>query len=248
VIPTFEQLGKSCGDTLHAHIGSSPCIVAGYSFSGKVAFEAAHAMRRAGTPVALVLLIDAYAWTGATRVTASRIWSSIWQSFSTEKEEGSSYVKRLLVAVKRSSQLFWWLILQMPSVAKPRVIRNKSHPTSLVDSKGIPIDEFALRRLNRRAGRTYRPAPLDTRGVLIRAHLPHETVLPQIDITNGWGNLFLQGLKLVQVSGDHLSIIRNDQNATELAQQITSLLNCFDFSHGRVSKTGDDASSSLVAN
>jgi hypothetical protein len=45
-----------------------------------------------------------------------------------------------------------------------------------------------------------------------------------------------------------LSIIRNDQNATELAQQITLLLNCFDFSHGRVSKTGDDASSSLVAN
>ena len=74
-LPTIEQLGALYGDVLRAHAGSSPCVIAGYSLGGKIAFEAAHALRRAGGNVRLVLLVDAWAftWSGATR-------GPVWQS------------------------------------------------------------------------------------------------------------------------------------------------------------------------
>jgi thioesterase domain-containing protein len=185
-------------------------------------------MRRAGGTVALVLLIDAFTWTGATRVTALRLFSSIWRGFSAESAKGYSFVRKLFAALKESSQLFWWLTLQMPGVLKPRMSTKMSHPTSLVDSEGMPLDEFALRKLNRLVGRAYCPELLDTRGVLLRAHLPHEAVLPEVDVTNGWRDLFSHGVEVVQVVGDHLSIIRNDQDAAELADKITAVLNHLD--------------------
>ena len=58
-LPTIEQLGALYGEVLRAHAGSSPCVVAGYSFWGKVAFEAARALQRAGGNVAVVVLLDA---------------------------------------------------------------------------------------------------------------------------------------------------------------------------------------------
>ena len=67
VLPTIEQLGARYADAVRAHAGSSPCVLAGYSLGGKIAFEAAHALRRAGGDVGLVLLVDAWAftWSGA---------------------------------------------------------------------------------------------------------------------------------------------------------------------------------------
>ena len=47
-LPTIEQLGALYADVLRAHAGSSPCVIAGYSLGGKIAFEAAHALQRAG--------------------------------------------------------------------------------------------------------------------------------------------------------------------------------------------------------
>ena len=73
-LPTIEQLGAYYGDILRAHAGSSPCVIAGYSLGGKIAFEAAQALQRAGGNVGLVLLLDArrvqwtYPRTGMARV------------------------------------------------------------------------------------------------------------------------------------------------------------------------------------
>ena len=63
-MPTVEQLGALYGNVLHDHVGSSPCVVVGCYAKGKIAFEAAHALRRAGGNVALVLLIDAFVGIG----------------------------------------------------------------------------------------------------------------------------------------------------------------------------------------
>ena len=59
-LPSLKQIGARFGDSLRAHAGSTPCVLAGYSFWGKVAFETAHALTDAGDKVAYVLLIDAY--------------------------------------------------------------------------------------------------------------------------------------------------------------------------------------------
>ena len=56
--PTMEQLGALHGEVVRAHAGTSPCVVAGYSFQGKVVIEVARALQRLGGNLALVLLID----------------------------------------------------------------------------------------------------------------------------------------------------------------------------------------------
>ena len=58
-LPTVEQLGALFGEILAEHAGSSPCVIAGYSLGGKIAFEAARVLQRAGGNVAFVLLLDA---------------------------------------------------------------------------------------------------------------------------------------------------------------------------------------------
>ena len=56
--PTVEQLGSLHGEAIRAHAGTSPCVVAGYSFHGKVVIEAARALQRAGGHLATVFLIE----------------------------------------------------------------------------------------------------------------------------------------------------------------------------------------------
>ena len=68
--PLRPRIGRHCrpsnnwaryyGDVVRAHAGSSPCVLAGYSLGGKIAFEAAHALQRAGGDVGLVVLVDAH--------------------------------------------------------------------------------------------------------------------------------------------------------------------------------------------
>jgi len=220
-LPSFEKLGNLYSGALHAHVGGQPCIIAGYSFSGKVAFETARAMRRAGGNVALVLLIDASAWIGLTFGTASRTWSSIW--LSDEGDQNSSRRVRIPTSLGKSSRLLWWILLQAPRVIRSRARKNRL-PSSFVDSAGQSLDLSVIDSLRRIAGTTYKPQPLDAPGVLFRAKLPNEKILPEVDFTNGWGELFPRGLEVIHARGDHWSIVSNKQNLAELASQIDAAL------------------------
>ena len=78
-LPTIEELGELYGSVLQSHAGSSPCVIVGYSFFGKMAFEAARVVRQNGGNVVLVILIDAFTWSGLTSGTARRSWRWIWR-------------------------------------------------------------------------------------------------------------------------------------------------------------------------
>ena len=93
-MPTVEQLGALYGNVLHEHVGSSPCVVVGCYAKGKIAFEAAHALRRAGGNVALVLLIDAFVGIGGNRGLAWQSLSSIWRAL-TGPANDTPYINRL---------------------------------------------------------------------------------------------------------------------------------------------------------
>lgn len=216
-LPSFEQLGDLYGEAIRAHVGAQTCVIAGYSFSGKVAFETARALRRTGGNVVLVLLIDAFAWIGLTFGTASRIWSALWPS--DQAGRGGS----LPASLGRSGQLLWWVFLQAPRAIKSRFRKNRL-PSSFVDSGGKPMDLSEVDILRRIAGTTYNPQPIDASGVLFRAKLPNEEILPGVDLTNGWDKLFSRGLEVIHVRGDHWSIVSNEQNLAELASQIDVVL------------------------
>ena len=176
MLPTIEQLGALCGELLRAHAGSTPCVVAGYSFGGNIAFEAVRALQRAGGNVAFVLLLDAHAsiWGGVTPGTAWRSLLWIWRGVRTGTASDTSHVNRLSDAARYSWRLLRWLLARMPRAMKS----SGKRLTSYFDKEGIPIDNLVLNRSVRMVGSLYRPRSLDASGVLFVRGFPARKCCP----------------------------------------------------------------------
>ncbi len=106
----------------------------------------------------------------------------------------------------------------MPRVVKTR-IRRKSGVSSMVDEEGVPVNVAVMVRLSRIIGKSYHPRPLDASGTLIRAEFSGREMLPGLDFTNGWRDLFARGLEIVQATGGHVSML-DDENSAAWARQI----------------------------
>jgi thioesterase domain-containing protein len=231
--PTIEQLGALHGDLLCAHAGSSPCVVAGYSLSGKIAFEAAGAMQRAGGNVAFVLLLDARAstWRDFTRGPGSESLRSIWRGAATKTANDPPNVDSLSARLRNSWRLLRWLLARIPHIVKGRVslwTNPSGSPSGSFDNNGMPIlDAGPIMRFSRIAARSWHPRPIDTSAVLFRTKLPREEMLAGHDSTNGWRDLFARGLEIVESPGDHFSMMWDD-NITTVAQQIKAVLDQYE--------------------
>ena len=130
-MPTIEQLGALYADVVRAHAGSSPCVIAGYSLGGKIAFEAAHALRRVGGNVGLVLLVDAraFTWIGATRGPTWQSLRWIWRGAASGTRSDSPYLARLGASLANSGRLFLWLMA--------RISANAEGPPSLGEESAL---------------------------------------------------------------------------------------------------------------
>ena len=56
--PSLEQMVAPYVAELSAHAGSTPCVLAGFCYAGRIAFEAAHQLHKLGGKVECVVLID----------------------------------------------------------------------------------------------------------------------------------------------------------------------------------------------
>jgi amino acid adenylation domain-containing protein len=237
-MPTVEQLGALYSDSVRAHAGSSPFVILGYSLGGKIAFEAAHALRRAGGNLGLVLLVDAWAftWTGATRGPLLQGLGSILRGAGTGARNESLHLASLRSSIAESRRLSLWLMARLPRMFMGRLqsLKNgfspKARPSGYLDKQGVGIDQSDIDRLVRIAGSGWRPRPLDASGALFRAHVPNEDLLPGYDFSNGWGKLFDRDFKIVQAAGDHSSMVL-DENLPALARQINSVLDRYEAEH-----------------
>jgi amino acid adenylation domain-containing protein len=225
-LPTIEQLGALCADVLYAHAGSSPCVIVGHSFGGKIAFEAAHALQRAGGHVALVLLLDAWAffWTGVVRGAGWQSLRWIWRSAATGTASSTPRTRGrgLISLLGNHGRLLWWLLTRIPPAVKNR-LTPANRPSGYVDKGGRPIDQRTINRMARVTGKQWRPRPLDAVGVLFRARFAGEEMLPGYDIASGWSDLFAGGLEVVESTGDHVTMVTGENIAT-LARQIAAVL------------------------
>jgi amino acid adenylation domain-containing protein len=230
-MPTIEDLGALYGDVLCAHAGSSPCVVVGYSFAGKIAFEAARSLQRAGGNVAFVLLIDAPAHVGEghTGINFNRSLRWIRQSTVTGTENDVLYLNRVGARFGNYWCLLRWVCGRIPTMVKNHIEKVKKYlsPISRLsgyfDKDGVSIDETVMGRLHYLAGRAWKPRQLDASGVLFRVRFPGEDILPGYDLTKGWSGLFTQGLQVVQAAGDHMTMV-GDENIVALTQQINAVL------------------------
>jgi thioesterase domain-containing protein len=191
----------------------------GYSLFGKVAFEAARALQRAGGNVALVLLLDARAFLlGGTLETGwqSLLW--IWRGAATQTANEPPNRDRFSARLRNSWHLLRWLVARTPQSLKSRLLPYSTELSGFFDDQGMPIDQEEMNRLARMAVRSWHPRPIDALGLLFRAKFPGEEILPGHNFTNGWSDLFAGGLEIVQVTGDHTSMVKDGHVATTVRQ------------------------------
>jgi amino acid adenylation domain-containing protein len=231
--PTMAQLGALHGEALRAHAGTSPCVVAGYSFQGKVVVEAARALLRTGGRVAMVLLVDSTPWSGAAERVKETMLKNVRGAHGADEtviSDESNNITTLSAPLRRSVASLLWAIAQAPPVLRRRLTaleatdENIDEGNGWVDENGEPVTLEAMQHLFLMFRSSLDPTPLDTAGVLFRTRRPGDRFLMQGALDNGWGGRFIRGLEIVETKGDHWSLIKDDHNVAALARQIDEVL------------------------
>ena len=102
------------------------------------------------------------------------------------------------------------------------------------DDLDAPLPRVMAQRLCHHALRTYRPRCLTCRGVLFRAEpADDEGPARTLDGSLGWSGLFSRGLEIIEVTGDHSTMLAKP-HAPVLARAVSELLNSA-FSEANVS-------------
>jgi thioesterase domain-containing protein len=211
-LPSVEELAVAHTALIRSRQPFGPCVLAGHSFGGLLAFEVAHQLQRDGRQVEMILLLDSWAITPP--------W---WKK-----------LKILTLARARSSVAFrarhlWSRTRAGARTQAGRLTRAlQSRPAPAPDCEGahVPFGDVPwniLHKVYRNAWRNYRCHRLDTRAVLFRSQDSELAHLYPIDGNLGWGDLFTRGLEIVETPGDHLSILQAPYVAT-LAQRVQECL------------------------
>ena len=192
LLPTMEQLIAPFVSILTAHVGATPCVLAGYSFAGLMAFESAHQLRRLGGHVELVILLDTYLKDPSP---FSRAWYNFprtWYNFRQQwevldiKSRAEQSVLTRRAHLQNAWHVFWRMfryritrVLSCLSV-KSDVVQASAKAdfgTGQVDEKGVPIPWSRIERLYDKVGGSYMPRRLECRGILFRESQDSETIL-----------------------------------------------------------------------
>ena len=223
-MPTIEQLAALYVTVLKVHTRSSPCVLAGYSFNGLVAFEAAHQLIKQGGKVEVVILLDSWA-----QFPAKVVWQKLRKDWRRMPNQRSTTLQTISSGLRRSWSIIRWFLLKSQQELKERfrlaIMGDPGPPTMRFDDLGAPLPRVLAQRLCRHALRTYRPRCLSCRGVLFRTEpADDEGPARTLDGSLGWGSLFSGGLEIIEATGDHNTMLEKP-HALVLARAMTELLN-----------------------
>jgi len=222
--PTLKEMVALYASALHAHAGSTPCVICGYSFQGLIGFEAAHQLQELGGKVELVMLLDAPARYPAAHRIAWQKLHEVW-SPSTLTSNGQ-LSKSLASCVASSWSILGWTLYKTGSVLKTRILWGLGgwgRLTTRLDTLGRPLRWRLIERLYTNALRSYDLRPLDCRGVVFRSDRNEDCPGGNIDFSLGWNGLFCRGLKIIQVTGGHDTMWQSPHD-TNLAREISNML------------------------
>jgi thioesterase domain-containing protein len=116
----------------------------------------------------------------------------------------------------------WYAIKELQS--NLRRLLGKSRPTVILDESGVPIAWEVIKRLYDNIMKTYQPPQTSLRGVLFRAGHENEVIDGILGEDNGWDGVFGGGLKVVPITGNHLSMIRSNEHKKTLAEAVKESL------------------------
>ncbi len=213
-LPTVQELAAPHTKLILDSLTSDSCIVAGYSYGVALAFEVAQQLEGAGISVEAVLLFD-----GNMKPVG---WERVKQK--------SRYHARQLASIGWSYPLKWLNSHRAKGNAAAES-GNAVNEALLPSREKLDLASWAERwplidRIWIKALERYEPRPFDGRGVLIRAEGDVSTYSKDQDYDQclGWKRFFRQGIQVIKVPGDHLTIWDAPQ-VQELRQALeTSLL------------------------
>ena len=219
----MEQLVAPYVAELSVHARTSPCVLVGHSFNGLMAFEAAHQLNEQGGKAEMVILLDTQAKYPTPHQVAWQRLQKDWRraphlpltdrtSQSIASRLGSSW-----------SIIRWMLVMEMRGLVR-RVLRDPGELTTRLDDLGMPWPWELIERVYSNALRSYRLRCLDCRGFLFRADPWDERPARTLDGSLGWDNLFGGGLEIIQMTGDHFTMMRQEPHDLTLARAMSKLL------------------------
>lgn len=228
-LPTMEQLVAQYVAALSVHARSSPCVLAGISFNGLMAFEAAHQLNEKGGKVEMVILIDAQAKYPAPHEVA---WRKLQNDWTPELNQRLTDRASQTIASRLGgswSILQWMLAKEMKRLGR-RILQATTGDlgplTTRFDDLRVPLHWALVERLYSNALKTYRLRRLDCHGVLFRADPRKERPARAVDGSLGWNKLFSRGLEIIEVPGDHGTMLEKP-HALVLASALSELMNWF---------------------
>jgi amino acid adenylation domain-containing protein len=219
--PRMDEIIAPYVAALSSHAGGSPCVIAGHSFAGLMAFEVARQFQSQGGEVNMVLLLDTWA-------RYPRSYEVVWYQWRRDWMRELDRLPPYEISGSIGPR-FWrsWLITQwsLRKVAK-RVFGEAKKASVMFGGQYSPSPAGLAERLYSNILKSYHLRPLNSRGVLFRSESqdesPDERYCRGADPSLGWNSLFTRGFEIISVPGNHLSIMR--QHNELLAQKITEVL------------------------
>jgi thioesterase domain-containing protein len=220
--PVLEDLVGPYVDALSAHARAEPCVLVGYSFHGLMAFEIAHQIEARGGKVDMIVLVDAPSdYPPAYKIA----WNNLLELWRTAPGGAAAPAPRL----GKSAAIACWALIEGARYVKRRfvesVLGDPGKLTTKLDTLGRPMTWQLIERLYANSIRAYRLRPLPCRGAVIRGDRPEDCPSANIDYAMGWTGLFTKGLEIVQVTGDHITMMRQYPHDVNLAREMSTLLN-----------------------
>ena len=226
-LPTMEQFIAPYVAAIREHAGSAPCILAGYSFAGLMAFEAAHQIRQQGGKVETLILLDAAAQYPTEYELAWWRLRKLWKPSPNKRsrEKPQSFVRRLMSS---GEVLMWILFMQLRDVAKfliATVLRDPGQLTAKTDEMGIPLHWRLVERLYANMLVHYTIRPVDCRGILFRPPPDEDNSgFRMLGDNLGWDDAFTGGLEVIEVTGTHRTMMDQEENTRVLARALNEVL------------------------
>jgi len=103
-------------------------------------------------------------------------------------------------------------------------LRDPGELTTKLDTQGRPMHWPQINRLYDNSLRSYKLRRLDCRGVLFRADRSEDCPAATVDYSLGWADLFSKGLEIIQVTGDHFTMMREHPHDQNLAREMCDAL------------------------
>jgi aspartate racemase len=207
-LPSMENWASEHVALIRSRHPAGPVLLAGHCFGGVLAFEVARQLQAAGIQVEAVLLLD-------TWMVRTTFW---WEKKTWIRE----HFGKLL---QQGPRYLWSKSSRRIGLEKKELAARLE--LAIHNDFNLQVPWAIIARVYRKAMKSYRPAPLPTRGVLFvsqddwlaNAYRPLNDSL-------GADQYFTGGVDVINVPGNHVTIL-DEEHLPELARHFNKYLEQF---------------------